>query len=116
MNINNLNTLSLKRNIMMRIYLIFFIRKLKSPFAFKVSLLVLSLFSINLAVSLQNVIANTPGNPVGLYYFGTNAFLNTQLAVKMMTLTVLGATLFLLKDIPVYLLRTLPRPKLLWRT
>ncbi|MEX2013920.1 MAG: hypothetical protein WD896_01025 [Parcubacteria group bacterium] len=106
-----MNTSNLKRNIMMRIYLIFAIRKLKSPLYLKLSCLVSSLIFTGVIVSLRDVVANAPHQPVELFYFGKAAFWNTQLVVKMALLVAAVAALFLVKDIPRYL-GAIPKPRL----
>jgi len=110
-----MNTRKLKRNIMARIYLIFAIRKLKNPLFLKLAGLTLLLTITSFLVSLGNVIANMPSDPIGLYNFGTTAFWNTGISVKAMILLSTVVVALLVKDVPDYL-KMIPKPKLIWRT
>ena len=93
-----MNTFDLKKRIMMRIYLIFAIRKIKEPLYFKILVLAAALAATGSLVSLGSIITNMPIEPVALFDFGTTAFANTQLVVKIMTLVGLVTGTFLVRD------------------
>ena len=107
-------TYNLKRRIMLRVYLLFFIRKLKNPVSLKLFTLVFSFIIIGSIVSIQSVIANTPHNLLGFYHFGSSAVLNTKTLVKIIMLFLIGAGVLLIKDLFDYI-RTIPRHKLAMR-
>ncbi len=96
----NIN-IQLKKKIMRRVYLTYFLRKVFNPLAIKVYLLASFIGFITVQVSLANVFANMPSvvNIGALYRFSVSAFLNTEFAVQLLSVGVLVAIFLLLKDI-----------------
>ena len=96
---------------MFRVYVMFVIRKMKSPLFLELATLLISFFAITSMVSVQNVIANTPHSIGNLYHFWTFAFMNTKIIIQIMTVLLGLAGVFLLKDL-VYYVRRLPKYRL----
>lgn len=96
----NINT-QLKKKIMRRVYLAYFLRKAFNPLTMKAYLIVSFAGFIASQVSLANVVANMPSvtNISALYLFSTSAFLNTEFAIQLLSVGVLIAIFLLLKDI-----------------
>jgi hypothetical protein len=91
----------LKKKIMRRVYGTFFVRKVSSPFAVKLYILVSFTGFLISQISLGNVVANMPQvtNLGALYRFSTSAFLNTEMIVQLLSLGALIATVLLFKDV-----------------
>lgn len=91
----------LKNNIMRRVYVIFFLRKLTSLFAIKVSALALLFVSANFLVSVRDVLINMPDmqHLNAVYHFYLSAFLHTELPVQLLIVAVLTLFVFIVKDI-----------------
>ena len=81
-----INTIDLKRKIMLRVYAIFIIRKLKNPFVLEVLIFALSFLTLTYLVSIEHIIANTPHDIYGFYRFSLSAFLGTKYTVKAIVL------------------------------
>lgn len=93
-----MNTYELKRKIMIRIYILFIIKKLKKPVVFEVLIFTLSFLSFISMVSLGHVLANTPHSIEGVYHFLISAFLSTELLVKTLILVMILVALILIKN------------------
>lgn len=94
---------NMKNRIMIGVYIIFIIRKLKNPLFLKLSFLLISALSILSIVSIQHIINNTPHDVVSIYHFFLTAFMNTKITVQAMTLLLTTVGMFLLKDLTRYL-------------
>lgn len=91
----------LKNNIMRQIYVIFFLRKLVSPFAVKIFALTLLFISANFLVSIKDVLMNMPNmrHLGAVYQFYFSAFLSTEFSVKFLIIGALFLGIFIAKDI-----------------
>jgi len=91
----------LKKKIMRKVYLTFFLRKVFNPMAIKLYMLATFLGTSVSFVSFGSVLANTPRiTDIGaLYSFSTSAFLNTEFAVQFLSAGALLAIFLLMKDI-----------------
>lgn len=98
-----MNTNELKRKIMIRVYTLFLIRKLKKPITLEVLVFSASLLSFISMVSLGHVLDNTPHSIGGVYYFLIAAFLNTELLVKILILVMIFVTLVLIRNLVDYI-------------
>ena len=96
------NISNLKRKIMLRVYLIFVIRKLKNPIVFEVSIFALLFLTLAYMVSIERIIASTPHDISGFYHFWLSAFLGTKLLVKAITLLAILIMGILLKNMAKY--------------
>ena len=97
-----MNTLDLKRKIMNRVYILFLIRKLKSPVVFEVVIFALSSIALFYMVSIERIIANSPHDLDGLYHFWVGAFLGTKLVVKAILLTIIIISAIFIKKMTSY--------------
>ena len=93
-----MNAISLKKRIMLRVYVLFVIRKLKSPVVFETSIFVISLLLLSSMVSLHHIVANTPHNLSGFCRFWLSAFTNTGLTVKAIVLVTIFIIGLMVKD------------------
>lgn len=91
----------LKKRIMRRIYLSFFLRKATGVFAIEVYAFVFFAGVLLSSVSLKNIFANMPKltDVPALYTFYVSAFLNTELLVQFLLMGVFAAAFMLFKDI-----------------
>lgn len=90
----------LKKKIMRRVYLAFFLRRMASPLAVKSYMLVAFLGFLVSQVSVSNVAANMPRvtDIAALYRFSLGAFLNTEFIVQLLSVGIVLAMFLLLKD------------------
>ena len=91
----------LKNNIMRRVYAVFILRKITSPFSLKLFMLSALLIASNFLVSVKNVLLNMPSwNRIGaLYDFYVGAFLQTELTVQIVLFGTGVLFVLLLKDV-----------------
>ena len=91
----------LKNNIMRRVYAVFILRKITSPFSLKLFMLSALLIASNFLVSVKNVLLNMPSwNRIdALYDFYAGAFLQTELAVQIVLFGTGVLFVLLLKDV-----------------
>ena len=94
----NINT-NLKKRIMLGVYIIFLVRKLRTPISIELLLLVISSGLLVSSISIQHVLENSPRDVVGIYHFSLSAFINTDLIVKGAILAISCVVLFAAKDI-----------------
>lgn len=87
--------IELKKRIMMKVYMIYTIKRLREPFAAELLLLVVSLSLLFFFVSVPHVIANTPLSFYGFSHFVFIAIRNTEFIVQaiLLALAVAGAIL-----------------------
>ena len=98
-----MNQSILKRKIMIRVYMLFIIRKLKNPVAFEISIFAIAFLLISYMVSIQSVIANTPRDMGGFYHFWINAFFGTKLLVKTAVLAMIVVAGIFIKNATSYI-------------
>jgi len=91
----------LKKKIMRRVYITFFLKKVFNPVAVKLYTLTVFLGVSVSFVSFGSVLANMPRvtDIVALYNFSTSAFFNTEFAVQFLSTGALLAIFLLMKDI-----------------
>ena len=94
----NINT-NLKKRIMLGVYIIFLVRKLRTPVSIELFLLVISSGLLASSISIQHILANSPHDVMGIYHFSLNAFINTDLIVKCTILAIVCVAVFLTRDV-----------------
>ena len=90
-----------KKNIMRRVYAIWFFRKVVNIHSLKIFLLLLFGWQITLYVSFSSVASNFPSffNIPSLYGFITEAFLNTEIVVMIFFVFIAVLIFLLAKDL-----------------
>lgn len=90
----------LTKRIMRRVYSIWIMRKLKSPTTMKSAFLSVVLLKSFSVVSVSHVLANSPSilNPLASYQFFSNAFLLTDTFVRLLVISILAISLWLVQD------------------
>jgi len=90
----------LTKQIMRRVYFVYFLRKLFSPTAMKLVMLFAVLRESFSVVSVPNVLANSPSilNPLASYQFFTTAFWNTEITVRLLLVAFFALSLWLIQD------------------
>lgn len=92
---------SVKREVMRRVYVVFFLRKVVKPFMVKMGSVAALVLAATAFVSVQNVLGNMP-SPAEFAAFGKfmlSAFLNTQLIVQAITLALAVLAVFAIRDL-----------------
>ena len=91
----------LKNNIMRRVYAVFILRKITSPFSLKLFMLCALFIAGNLLVSVKDVLRNMPNwkQASGLYDFYSGALLQTEFIVQIVLFSIGVLLVLLLKDI-----------------
>ena len=91
----------LQKKILKRVTRMYYLRKVINPVGFKVFAFGIGFVGVVSLVSIKNVFANMPAlfDIVGVYYFSKYAFVNTEFAVQLTLITVLGFGLWLVRDI-----------------
>lgn len=90
-----------KKRIMRRVYTIWALRQVFSPFVMKLLILLgIVKLSANL-IFVRSVLHNAPGilNPVANYHFFSGAFFHTNLTIKLLLISTLALSAWLLRDI-----------------
>jgi hypothetical protein len=101
-----------KKRIMRRVYTIWALRQIFSPFSMKLLILLgIMKQSANL-IFVRSVLHNAPGNlnPVANYQFFSGAFFHTNLTIKLLLISTLVFSAWLLRDIV-----TRPRLRLVYK-
>jgi len=95
-----MNNIQLKKQIMRRVYTIWFMRLLVRPTAIKFYLLCIMLWQSFSYVSFASVIKNLPNitHIKSLYSFFAYAFLNTEAVVQVFAIAAMAIILWLIKD------------------
>jgi hypothetical protein len=85
---------------MRRVYAVWALKKLTSPFAMKLLVLAGVLRQSFSMVSVPNVIKNSPSffNPVASSEFLSRAFMNTEISVQLLVIAILSLSLWLIRD------------------
>jgi hypothetical protein len=85
---------------MRRVYAVWALKKLTSPFAMKIFILAGILKQSFAMVSVPNVIKNSPSfsNPIASSEFLSRAFLNTETSVQLLFIAVLALSFWLIRD------------------
>lgn len=92
---------SVRREVMRRVYVVFFLRKVVKPFLVKMGSVAAIALVATAFVSVQNVLGNMP-SPAQFVAFGKfilSAFLNTELAVQALSLALATLALFAVRDL-----------------
>ena len=92
------NNLSVR--IMRRIYLIWILRRIKSPVFIKTVLLALVVWQSFSRISFFHIIRNSPSllDPYASYEFFYSAFFNTELVVRVLVICFLAVILWIFRD------------------
>lgn len=96
-------TLDLKRKIMNRVYILYIIRKLKTPIAIEVLVFILTSFTLTYMISIQRIITSSPHDIEGLYHFWISAFIGTKLVVKALLLIIISISVVFVKKTTSYM-------------
>ena len=85
---------------MRRVYVLWAFRKLTSPTAMKLLMLFAILKESFSAISIPNVIANSPSlsNPLASYNFFDNAFFTTETTVRIFLISIIVLLVWLTAD------------------
>jgi hypothetical protein len=85
---------------MRRVYVAYILRKLLSPTSMKIVILFAILRESFSAVSIPNIIANSPSilNPLASYQFFLTAFFTTETTVRILVVATLALSLWLIQD------------------
>ncbi|OHA19357.1 MAG: hypothetical protein A3C08_01455 [Candidatus Taylorbacteria bacterium RIFCSPHIGHO2_02_FULL_47_18] len=92
---------SVRRDIMRRVYVVFFVRKVVKPFVIKMGSVAALAVAVAALVSVQNVLGNMP-SPAEFVSFGKfifSAFANTELSVQALSLAVAVLAAFAVRDL-----------------
>ena len=93
--------LTLQKRIMWRVYLLYFVRKLKTPFVPELIVICGLSIALSFLVSFPSVFSNVLLTH-GSYHFLTDAFLKAGMTVKLILLSTVIVTLFFLHDLGLY--------------
>ncbi len=94
------NSTPATKKIMRRIYLLYILRRLRSPLCSKTILLCLSSIFLSLLVSIPNIIANMPHTAQALPFI-ISAFVNTELIVQLVLICGGAAVILIIRDITI---------------
>ena len=85
---------------MRRVRTVYILRKLFSPTSMKLVILFAVLRESFSAVSIPNIIANSPSilNPLASYQFFLSAFFTTETTVRILFIAILTLSLWLIQD------------------
>ncbi|MDP3661428.1 MAG: hypothetical protein Q8R17_01055 [bacterium] len=92
---------SVRREVMRRVYVVFFLRKVVKPFLVKMGSVAALALVATAFVSVQNVLGNMP-SPAEFAAFGKfvlSAFLNTELTVQALSLALAVLAVFAVRDL-----------------
>ena len=92
---------SVRRDIMRRVYVVFFLRKVVKPFVIKMGSVAALGVAVAALVSVRNVLGNMP-SPAEFVSFGKfifSAFANTELSVQALSLAVALLAAFAIRDL-----------------
>lgn len=100
---NTISTVSTKlgKNVMRRVYVVYSLRRVLSPFAVKGYAVLFLLWSIGKQVFVAKVIENAPGlsSPLDSLGFLTRAFMGTEILVQALVLGCALAVLWFATDL-----------------
>lgn len=89
----------LKKKIMRRVYTIYLLKKIINPFAFKVYALAISVTGVVSLVSVTDILANIPNlGSSSIFNFSYNAFVNTEITVQALVISLTMFMLWLIAD------------------
>jgi hypothetical protein len=88
----------LQKRVMRRVYTVYVWRKIARPRTLKAFVLASVLAGITSLVSLPNVVANMPGDPLMVLNFFAAAFVGTEMVVQLLSVVMLAVTLWLMRD------------------
>ena len=94
-------TIPFRQRIMMGVYMIYLIRKLKNPFVSELFIISIFFTMLSFFVSLPHIFSNILLTK-GSYNFLVDAFLKTDTTVKLILLSTVIAGLFFIKNISLY--------------
>lgn len=103
----------LKKQIMRRVHTIHILRQVVNVTTLKCSVLLVMVIGVVSVVSVTNVLTNMPDifNVISIFYFSKYAFMNTEVVVQLLIVTMLGVSAWLLRDAVIYILTSLSRHK-----
>ena len=92
---------SMRREVMRRVYIIFFLRTVVKPFAMKAAFLMVLAASGTIFVSIQQVWGNmpSPAKIAAFIKFVLSAFQNTEFAVQALSLALVVLAVFAFRDL-----------------
>lgn len=97
---NTMETLSpLQKRVMRRVYAVYMWRQIARPRTLKAFVLASALASLTSLVSLPNVVANMPGDPVRVMNFLAAAFVSTEMAVQLLSVLMLAVGVWFVRDV-----------------
>lgn len=90
-----------KKRIMRRVYTIWALRQIFSPFSMKLLILLGVMKQSANMIFVRSVLHNAPStlNPVANYQFFSSAFFHTNVTVKLLLISILALSFWLLRDI-----------------
>lgn len=89
----------LEERIMRRIYIIYALRRVLSPFMVKIYVSLVLLWQLLAQISLASIIQNAPGLDWGAAQFFFSAFVGTEWGVKLVLILAVLVATWLFKDV-----------------